>query len=106
MDQDHRIAGARLKIIGLYAISVCGRADLRILASCHAPLHPGSLVMQESLGLRRLASLSLSRTGHPCPSAQQECSKLSGAAVTERKSLIGRGAAITPDRPSRPLRPA
>src|SRR5580704_2341354 len=45
MDQDHRIAGARLKIIGLYAISVCGRADLRILASCHAPLHPGSLVM-------------------------------------------------------------
>src|ERR1700693_4725810 len=45
MDQDHQIAGARLKIIGLYAISVCGRADLRILASCHAPLHPGSLVM-------------------------------------------------------------
>src|SRR5580693_3367330 len=41
MDQDHRIACTRLEIIGLYAIGVRGRADLRILASCHAPLHPG-----------------------------------------------------------------
>src|ERR1700678_1312588 len=63
MDQDDRIALARLKIIGLDAVGVRGRAYLRVLASCHGPLHPG----EHTCGTARVARGCCRPPTSPCP---------------------------------------